>query len=186
MFRFYVLLICLYIFCGCKTSKVDASPKQIQLQKDMAEATTFKITSNWANPIATTSMNALSNSGLLQPGNTASRINIGSNNNLLIMEGPNVEVYLPFFGERRVGGGYNTSSGGIEYKGDVEKLNVEYNEKRKLYQISFVMKENTESYDVTIDLFQNLTTRINIDSSHRTSISYDGYAEVIPEKVESE
>lgn len=186
MFRIYVLLICLCTFCGCKTANVEASPNQIQLQKDMAESTTFKITSNWANPMASTGMNALSNSGLLQPGNTASRINIASNNNHLIMEGTAVDVYLPFFGERRMGGGYNTSSGGIKYKGAVEKLNVEYNEKRKLYKISFVMKENTESYDVSIELFQNLTTRINIDSSHRTSIAYDGYAEVLPETAESD
>lgn len=48
------------------------------------------------------------------------------------------------------------------------------------------MKNKTESFDVSIDLFQNLNTRININSTHRTSISYDGYAEVLAEETEED
>jgi hypothetical protein len=186
MYRIYSLIICLFTLYACQSTKIDATPKQTQLQKEFAETTSFKITSNWANPLPTTGMNALSNSGLIPPGSTASRINIIQNSNYLSMEGSKVDVYLPFYGERRMGGGYNNNSSGIKYKGAVEKLKVAFNDKKKLYTISFVMKQKTESYDVTIDLFQNLTTRINIDSSHRTHISYDGVATALPEATEND
>jgi hypothetical protein len=186
MLRSFSLVICLLTLQSCQTAKLAASPKQMQLQKEFAETTSFKITSNWANPLPTTGMNALSNSGLIPPGSTASRINIIQNSNYLSMEGSKVDVYLPFYGERRMGGGYNNNSSGIKYKGAVEKLKVAFNDKKKLYTISFVMKQKTESYDVTIDLFQNLTTRINIDSSHRTHISYDGVATALPEATEND
>lgn len=186
MYRIYSLIICLFTLYACQSAKIDATPKEMQLQKEFAETTAFKITSNWANPLPTKGMNALSNNGLIPPGSTASRINITQNTNYLSMEGSKVDVYLPFYGERRMGGGYNNNSGGIKYKGAVEKLTVEFNDKKKLYTISFVMKQKTESYDVTISLFQNLTTRISINSAHRTSISYDGYADVLPEPLVEE
>jgi hypothetical protein len=187
MLRSFSLVIFLLTLQSCQTTKSVASPKQIQLQKEFAETTAFKINSNWANPMATASMNALSNSGLIAPGSSAGRIDISQNNNHLSIEGTKVDMVLPYFGERQMGGGYNTGkTSGINYKGDIKDLSVEFNEKKKRYSISFSMSKSTESFDVTIDLFQNLTTRVNINSSHRTGISYDGVATALPEVTEND
>ena len=84
MYRIYSLIICLFTLYACQSTKIDATPKQTQLQKEFAETTAFKINSNWANPMATASMNALSNSGLIAPGSSAGRIDISQNNKTFI------------------------------------------------------------------------------------------------------
>lgn len=184
MFRIYGLIICLFMVYSCKSAQIEATPEQVQIQKEFAETTTFTITSSWVNPMPTTSMNAINNSGLLMPGNSAGRIDISQTLNHLIMEGTTVDVDLPYFGERQIGGGYNTDKdSGMSFKGEVKKLAVNYNEKKKVYTITFNMNKGTESMSVTIDLFENLKTRININSSHRTSISYDGVAKASTEPL---
>lgn len=184
MVRRYSLLLCVFLFCACKTSQTMATPEQKQLQKEFAETTTFKVSSNWANPLQTTGMNALNNSGLIPPGSSASRMNLDKGSNYVIIKGSEVDIDLPYYGEIQIGGGYNTKDNGIRYEGTVNDLVVKYNEKRNLYRITFRMKKDTESFDMTIELFENLTTRINVNSSHRTSITYDGSAETLEEPVE--
>ncbi len=184
MLRSLSLVICILTLYSCQTTKSVVSPKQIQLQKEFSQTTAFKITSNWANPMPTTSMNALSNSGLIAPGNSIGRFDISQNSNYLTIDGSKIDVFLPFYGERQMGVSRNNDDNSISYKGDIDNLTVKFNEKKKVYSISFSMKKSTESFDVTIDLFQNLNTRISINSSHRTSISYDGTAEELPEVTE--
>lgn len=129
MLRICGLIICLFMLCSCQATKIDATLKQKQLQKEFAKTMAFKITSNWANPMVTTSMNALNNSGLIAPGSTANRFYISQGSNHLTIDGSKVDVDLPYFGERRMGGGYNDDNG-IIYKGDIENLSVEFDEKK--------------------------------------------------------
>ena len=184
MYRITSLIICLVVLYSCGSAKIEGTPQQIALQKELAEQTAFKITSNWANPMPTAALNAVANSGLMPAGSSASRMNILQTPNYLEMNGNKARIDLPYYGERQMGGGYNnTSDNGITYKGEVNNLKVEFIDKRKVYRIAFNVKNNTESLDFTIELYQNMNTRIQVTSSHRTSISYDGAAEKLPEET---
>jgi hypothetical protein len=185
MLRSFSLAVCLLTLQSCQTAKLAVSPKQMQLQKQFAETIAFKVKSNRAEPMTSSGMNALSNSGLRPPGSAIGSFDISLNSNHLTINGSKVDVFLPFYGERQMGVGYNDDSG-INYKGDIQNLTVKFNEKRKQYSISFSMKNSTESFDVTLELFQNLYTRIKIICSHRSNISYDGYAEALPEATEND
>jgi len=175
------LLICLFSMYSCQVAKIEASQNKKQLQKEFAETLTFSIELEAASPMQTTAFNSLSNTNLIAPGNTVGRFNISQTSAYFRMEGDQVDMSLPYFGERRMGGGYNDDNG-IEYKGKIDDLKVEFNEKKKYYRISFSAQKNTESFDVNIQLFQNLNIQMFINTSHRSNIRYDGYAEELPKK----
>lgn len=89
-----------------------------------------------------------------------------------------LEIFLPFFGEQRMGEAYNNDKE-IEYHGKIEELEVKLNEKSKDYYISFRVKNASETYEVGIQLFSDLSSQVMVQSSHRSFIKYDGYAKAI-------
>ena len=66
--------------------------------------------------------------------------------------------------------------------GEPDKYEASYNEKKELTQIYFRMKERTEQYDVNIRVFNNGNANVNVNSTHRNSISYTGKLKEIEEK----
>lgn len=176
----FLLLIGVIALNSCQVTKLVATENKTELQKELVDKRTFKSEFEWANPLQTNGLITLTNTNLIAPGNTVTRFNISQTNAYLIMKGDSVDVSLPYFGERRMGGGYGNDKG-ITYRGKVDDIKVEFDEKHKDYQISFLMQTNTESFDVSIHLFSNLSTQLYISTSHRSAIRYEGSAFEIPE-----
>lgn len=142
----------------------------------------WEIQSNWASPLATTSFMAVANSGLLPPGNNANMINLIGNPNYVRKKGDTVSIYLPYFGERRIGGSYGGRGSAIEFEGVPKVFEINKNDKKQRYDIRMVVndKENTaETYTITIRTFPNKNSNINVNSSQRTTISYAGLIQPI-------
>ena len=147
----------------------------------------FVINSDWASPMVTTSLNAIANSGLLQPGTTINNISLIGNTNFLKIKGDSVFGYLPYFGERRMSGNYGSNDIGISFEGLAEEFTVKKDSIKQEYQIYFEIsdkKNSQESYQLRLTLFANLKSRLNVNSSHRTPINYSGIVEAI--KVEED
>lgn len=174
---FFKLFLFISLFIACKTASVEATQRQMALQKQFAENLKFTIVSNAAKPLVTVGMSQLQNSGIIRPGSSISRFDLTTIENHLIMDSTQVDLFLPYYGERRMGGGYNTDAG-IKYKGPVKDLVVEHNKDQGFYIIEFGVRDKTESLDIKIRLYQNLKTHIYINSTQRTSINYDGFAAV--------
>ncbi|MFT4830735.1 MAG: hypothetical protein ACI815_000371 [Psychroserpens sp.] len=172
-------LLMLAILIGCGTSsKTVSSAAQIQQLEDLVASKSFQIQSDWAMPLMTNSLNSISNAGLLPAGSSGSQISLIGNSNFLMLEGDTISAYLPYFGERQMGGGYSTTDNAIQFKGIPEKYEVTKNEKTQSKEISFNIDNRTESFRVFITLSPNFSSTINVNSSHRFSIRYKG--EVVP------
>ncbi len=182
-FKPYQLLIALVFLVNCGTTgKTTASKvKEEQLNTLMATKN-FIIRSDMALPMMTNSMNSLSNAGLFPPGSTASQISLIGNSNYLKVIGDSVIAELPYFGERQMGGGYNGRNTGIEFAGIPKDWELTKNEKTQRYDLRFNINNSTESFKVSITLFSNLKTAININSSQRFPIRYSGSAAPISEE----
>ncbi len=140
----------------------------------------FEIVSNWASPMLSRGVMAISNSGLLAPGSTAGRIDLTGNTNFLKIQEDSVSAYLPYYGERQMGGGYNRNSG-IEFKGIPTEYEVSKNTKGNGYMLRFTIAENSENYQVFVNLFPDMSTTISVNSSQRDAISYYGNAKALTE-----
>jgi len=173
-----ILLVSLTgLLLTCGSANVGSAAEEEALQA-MIDAKSFEIISQSASPQNTTAFNALANSGLLAPGNTVGMINLIGNTNYLRVQGDTISAYLPFYGERRMGGSYGTRGAGIEFEGVPSDYEVKIG-KRNVREIRFNIQDkeqNSEQYQVRINIYPNLSANINVNSSHRTSILYRGDA----------
>ncbi|WP_299311602.1 DUF4251 domain-containing protein [uncultured Aquimarina sp.] len=169
------ILITGSVLIGCTSSKKIIEPNaKSETLEAMITKKAFAIESDWMYPMATASMNAIANSGLLPPGSSTNSINLIGNPNYLKVYGDSIAIDLPFYGERQLAGSYGSNQGGIVFKGIPDQYEVTKDEKKQRHTIKFRVKNNSESYRVIITLYPNWGTNITINSSHLTSIRYRG------------
>jgi hypothetical protein len=84
-----------------------------------------------------------------------------------------VSAELSYYGERQMGGGYN-SKGGIEFKGVPKNYEVSKNAKKNYYTLRFSISEKSENYQIWLNLFPDLSGTLSINSSQRHPITYYG------------
>ncbi len=160
---------------GCSTaSKGVLSEAERKALDNLVAQKSFHIESDWALPLMTQGLNAVANAGLFPPGSNASRVDLTGNPNYVKVIGDSIAVYLPYFGERQMGGGYANSDSAIQYEGIPDNYEATWNEKKQRYDIRITMKHKTETYEMNLVLFPNLSCGINVNSSHRFSIRYNG------------
>ncbi len=168
-----LLFLTVLLAYACGTGKQAVTNEGNTILDDWVANREFAIASEWARPQPTTGMVAVSNAGLLGPGNTLGSISLIGNPNYFRVQGDSVSAYLPYYGERQIGGGYN-SNRRIEFNGVPANLKITKDPKNKGYRMQFSIKEDSETYQVNVRLFPNLTSRMSVTSTHRFVIRYDG------------
>lgn len=172
--RVILFLLVSVILTGCSsTSKVTYSSEEIATFKDFINNKSFEFIANTANPIPSSGMNAIANTGLLPNGSTISNISLQGNNNYLKFEGDTISASLPYYGERQSGGGYNNDAG-ILLNGVPSRYEQEFIPEKNEMRIIFTISENVEVYRITMNLFPNNKATIVVNSSQRFSIRYLG------------
>ncbi|WP_282117568.1 DUF4251 domain-containing protein [Cellulophaga baltica] len=181
--RFLVILCAFFSGIACSNSKkmVSATPKSIALDQLVVQKN-FQISSDWATPMATSSMNYIANNGLLGPGNSPGNINLIGNTNYLSFKGDSITAHLPYFGERQMGGGYAVSDTGITFNTVPTSYEQVKNDRTQTHTIKFkISGDSNEHYSITVLLFPNWTSEIMVTSSQRTSIGFRGtVSEIAP------
>ena len=168
-----VILLFFMISCASK-QKIDLT-KSNDLNKVITERL-LEIKSKSATPRLTNAYNQVANSGLLPPGSSSGLINLNGNYNYLKIIKDSVSGYFPYYGERQMGGAYTNDNGLIQFDGIPNDLTVTETKKNS-YTIRFSINDKvntTESYNVSVQLFNSLNSEININSSHRMGIKYSG------------
>lgn len=168
----YILLLGTLI--GCNSSKkpvVNAGQKQ-QI-KEQIRTKEMTIIATWAYPLSNNVLNQLGLNNGLGAGNSGSRINLLGDNHTVTIHNDSIKGYLPYYGERRMGGGYN-SSNAVTFNGIARDYKVTTNDKKKRTEINFTIADGTESYDVHLEIYTTGRASIALNSTHRTSIRYDG------------
>lgn len=160
---------------SCGGGKSQASAQEIAALDQLLRERQFEVNSDWAMPLATNAMNQVMNSGLMPPGNSATRINLIGNANYLRFSGDSVSAYLPYFGERQFGAPINNPTDtGIQFEGLAKDLQVQYNEDKQFYQLNFDASRNNEVFKIILTVYPNKSTLIQVTSTQRFPISYQG------------
>lgn len=157
---------------SCGLSR-EVSAEDLSRLDSIVEQRYFEIEAQFARPLATNALNQLDNAGLFRPGDNASQINLQGTSNYFRFEGDTVSSNLPYYGERQFGGGYGTASG-VDFKGVPSDLKIAKDDDKHLYTIKFDIRQESENYQVTLTLYPSLKAFINVNSSQRFPISYDG------------
>ena len=176
------LVYCLLILCcfACASSKTaSTTTEEDNAFESISKNEPFEIESSWAQPQITSAFAQLGD--FLPPGSTVGNINIVGNSNYLQINDSIVKAFLPFYGERRQGSVYRSDKMGIEFEGIPQDFKTNVGKKNS-YEIRFKVKDknySSESYMVYVQVFPNLSGSININSSHRSSITFRGRANII-------
>ncbi len=184
MKKFICLLLGAGLLLGCGTSKELASATGSSELRDLINSQNLEFRAEWANPMASQGLYAISNAGLLPPGSNVGAIQITGTNNFLKMQGDTITANLPYFGERRLGGGGYGGNTGIEFNGVPNAYQQTYDAEKNRLEISFEIGDKTEDYDVRLTIFPNKTAGLSVNSSQRNSIRYTGA--VTPMEKETE
>lgn len=170
-----LMLFCLNLACGPGSDATEA--KDADSVAQMVYQKSFDAEFTYAEPMVTTALASVLNSGLLPPWNTANRIDLIGSMNYLKMRGDTVSAYLPYFGERQMGGAYGNTGAAIEFNGIVKNIQINKAKKGKGYILKFDVNDknnHTENYTVTLNLYNNLNMYAVVNSSQRFRISYQG------------
>jgi hypothetical protein len=172
---FFALIVILMSIVSCGSSKVYTAQEKASLEKLVTDKN-FEIELQWARPLATNSLNQLFNAGLFRPGDNASQINLQGNGNIVKFENDTVSANLPYYGERQMGGGYNSAGSGIDFNSTPKDLRLTKDDDKDYYLIEFNVrdKDSNENYDVSLTVYPSLNAVINIWSSQRNTIQYNG------------
>ncbi|MEM7486407.1 MAG: DUF4251 domain-containing protein, partial [Bacteroidota bacterium] len=175
IFLKYRPILLLFILVGCASQqKNTVTAEEIEKLDKLISEKSFEIKARWAKPLVTNSLNRIANAGLLAWGSTSNQIDVSSSNSFVRILGDSVITDLPYFGEQQIPGKYNDSHVGIQYEGIPEDFKITKNENDKYYEIDFVIKNDIETYDLNIKIYPNLSSYINVVSSHRTTVAYNG------------
>ena len=175
-----ILFFTMFLSCS-STSKLNSGKQPSQELTDLITSRNFEVQMDWASPMNTVSLQNVFNA-LMPIGSNSSRINLMGISSFLRVEGDSVTADLPYYGERQMGGGYNTGDGGIKFETVTDDFKMVYNESKNRYEISFSAKQRTESYDINMVILSNFNSFININSSQRFSIRYEGKVQKVGEK----
>ena len=87
------------------------------------------------------------------------------------------EAYLPYFG-RAYSAGYG-NSGGIEFNGEPEDLQVSRNENKSSISVDFTIQADNDKYTVKLNVGSSGFGNLAISSQKRQTITYSGLASAL-------
>ncbi|MCX2680311.1 DUF4251 domain-containing protein [Galbibacter sp. EGI 63066] len=178
---YFSCLILIVVCWSCSgTKNTLANAQDIRALDSLVQQKQFKVVNDWASPMMTTAM--MSISGILGPQNNMQQVNLIGNANYLEIKGDSVKAYLPYFGERQRGGGYNPDGEGIQFDQIAEDMEVNFLEDKELYRVRFNAHNKSESFAVMLAIFPNRKTNLVINSTDRNSIRYEGKLSALEEK----
>ncbi|AUS06747.1 DUF4251 domain-containing protein [Pseudotamlana carrageenivorans] len=164
-----VLAIFAVFLMACGSNKTPATEAELDRLAAIVKNKDFKIVSDWAYPTTTMAMQQAAR--LLPPGNQGGSVNLIGNSNFLTISGDSITSYLPYFGERQMGGSYGGDDSVIAFKGLMKNYNVTQ-KKDSSYDISFEAQSKSENFQVNITLFPNLKSEMILRGNKRTAIRY--------------
>lgn len=168
----FLILGLIVVFMSCESSKKILTAKEIEDFKKEISHKKIEVTSNFAQAFGLNSgVRGMQN--LLPPGSTIGNINLSDNPNFFIFKKDSLKMDLPYYGQQQMSTDYG-GSGGVKFSGKVISVTKKFNEKKKSYILSYLVKAKRESYNIILTLYPNKSTNLVVNSSHRTSITYLG------------
>lgn len=153
-----LLLICV----ACAGTRNTGNVQNMADLKELVNSREFEIENEWALPLG---------------GNM---INLITNPNHIRFNGNEVDIFLPYFGVRRAGGGYSGEAG-IKLKDQAQNLVIEEEKNGRNLLLRFEAEDNTETFQFFITLFPDGSAHTSVNSTQRDAISYRGYIRSLPE-----
>jgi hypothetical protein len=170
------IAVILITIVSCSATKT-ATPAEYAALTQKLESGNLRIAIDAAYPSNTYATQQVINSVMRGTGDTANRIDLSGDGHFMELGVQRVAASLPFYGERRQGGGYNNpQDSGIVYDVAPKEYTVNAQPDSYKYEVSFEADaaSGIDTFDVETILFANGNAVIYVRSNTRTRIEYRG------------
>lgn len=158
---FILVLTTLLISCGgTNTRSINDYDELREAMNDQ----TFEIQHMWALPMG------------------GGMIDLTGNPNFIRFNKDIVDLFLPYFGVRHGGGGFNSAEGGITYRGPAVDLSITERSKRR-FEIKFEGRQDQDQLRFIITVYPDGGVNTSVLMAQRQTISYRGNVRQLPEKL---
>lgn len=103
------------------------------------------------------------------------RVNLVTNPNHMKIDKGRAKIYLPYYGVAHTSSLAFTNDGGIVFEGGLEGYTIKVNEKKKEITVTFRCRAKRELLDFVLTVYGSGGSRLNANSSIRTSMKYEGH-----------
>ena len=163
----FMLFLCLLasILTVQGANRSDKNKIKLEKEKEMQElieSGSFRFIARSANPMS------------------GPAINLTSTYDLKI-DGDIIEAWLPFYG-RAYHVKYGDREGGIKFKEQAEKSDLQFKSRKKTYEYIASVKTDGDMYELKLSAGLNGYGSLNINSRNRQSISFYGIIEALDKK----
>lgn len=98
-------------------------------------------------------------------------IDLTTNSNYLRFKNDSIHSEMPYFGRAYAGVAYG-GGGGLSFKGPIKDYSIVKNKKN--FTIKAKVRDNSDSYQITLTVFFDGGASLTINSNNRDSINYSG------------
>jgi hypothetical protein len=172
--KYMNILLLLVLVASCKSSFTADERAKLVTLKQQIEKKAFEFNASTVIPFNTQALNNVAGELLLRNGNSTARINVQGDHYTMKIANEEATFNLPFFGERRFNSNYNNDAG-FNYKSAIKDVGIKINDKDRYITYKFTASNSTETLQVELQIYNMNTAKLNLNSSHRTFIKYDGY-----------
>ena len=147
-----------------KQLKAEQEEADFQVNKTLIESKDYEFRAEWANPFR------------------RGRISLVTTPNYLILEEGEARIHLPYFGVAHNSSPAYSGDTGIVFEGTYEDYKVEVNDKKKEITVRFKCMAKKENLDFNLLVYPSGNSRLNVTSTMRDGINYDGKTASIEKK----
>lgn len=169
---------------SCKIStaaKNKTKARDMVILDSLYAQTDYKIAIDVVYPFNTAATTRVSNALLWGTGDSANRINVRGEGNFIAIRNDSVDAYLPFFGERRLNAGnLGSNNTAIQFNAPLQDLSKQLNAEKRKLKLEFTADQkgnDSDRFEITLEIYPNKHVTVNITPVYRTFIRYDGRLE---------
>ncbi len=142
---------------GCGSTKEPLSSETWSQMENVIASGNFRFDAVWAEPI----------------GGRVSRIDLTGYNAYMTLKGEELQMELPYFGQRQVAqiAGNNQ---GMQFQGKATDKSTSRNERNNSMDFSFKARNKSENLQCSLQLYSGMQAALTINSNQRSSIRYVG------------
>ena len=144
-----------------KAQKKKINAENYEKMKSLIGEKTFEFRGDWANT------------------NSAQRINIINSANMLRINKDSANIYLAYFGTLQPGSAAMNRSGTISFNGLMKNYKTTFNEKKQSIRVSFDTTGQQDPFQLSMTIYGNGNTIVNVNSIVRTAIKYQGHTKAL-------
>ena len=158
-----IVLVFLIVFSNSLIGQTKKEKKQLKKEKANKEYVAIKKLINSEEYVF---------NGTWLTAQNGMRIDLSSSSNQMEIKKDSANASMQFFGEVRSIG--FKDEGGIVFDNIIKDYKLAYNDKKQRIQISFNVRNKTENFDISILVHKSGFAYVDIFSSHRSTINYEG------------